>query len=307
MTLSSDSWRPDRKPLRSSGAYPLVLFFSGLLGGCNQITVAHMQPEVGANELVFILQERGIEAEKIRDEESRDLVFNINVPAGRSTEALRILQEFNLPRLDYPDTAKIFQESGMIPTSEHERAKREVGMAGDLANALRDIPGIIKAHVVVSIPREDPLRDLTEERPRPKAAVVIMYIPDAEGRPPMTQPEVQRFAQGRLPEVRATEIEVLLLSATASPDVPALQAGKEKVTIDRLPAIDPSRGCLEKDYFLGVEVCRGQKKRMFQLVIVAGLVAAILAVMAIIAVLRALRYRKDLTRLTAQFEKAKIS
>ena len=51
---------------------------------------------------------------------------------------------------------------------------------------------------------------------------------------------------------------------------------------------------------LGIDVCAAAKKSLITGIIIAIATAGLLSGMAVIAVLRAMRYRKDLTRLTAQ-------
>ncbi len=56
---------------------------------------------------------------------------------------------------------------------------------------------------------------------------------------------------------------------------------------------------------IGIDVCKGERTKVHTMLVLAVATAGILAGMVIFAVLRAMRYRKDLTRLTAQFEKVK--
>lgn len=273
-----------------------------LVGGaaCVQETIAHQQEERQANRILVLLRDAGIEARKVKDDESRDLRFNVTVAGGDAAPALSVLEKFNLPEKPRTGTAESFSGGGMIPTAEQERAKRIVGVEGDIVNSLRQIPRVISVEAAVSIPEEDPLRDATEERPRPKASVILVYLRDSSGTPPVSAEEVQRHVQAKLPEMKSSEVNVLLLPGGD----PMAGGGSELAENGAGPApppIDPSVGCPEKELVLGIEVCRGQRKKVLNYMIGAVVISGIMAGLAVVAILRALRYRRDLTRLTAQF------
>lgn len=218
------------------------------------------------------------------------------VPGEQAPTALAVLEEHNLPKSARPNTATMFQESGMIPTSEQERAKRVVGVEGDIVNSLRELPRVVSVEAAVSIPEVDPLRDVNEERPKPKASVIIVFRPDETKRPPITPEDVQKYVQAKLPELRMAGVSVLLIPLEM--DVGGSDAPNGTVK----SMIDPSRGCVEKENILDIDVCKGNKKKVIKIMLGALVVAGILATLVVIAVLRAMRYRKDLTRLTAQFQ-----
>lgn len=288
--------RPLGRPQALAALLPLM--FVGLVG-CAQETIAHQQVEREANRILVLLRQSNIEAQKLKDPEARELVFDVMVSQADAAAALSVLEAHDLPHTERVDTATMFQESSMIPTTEQERAKRVVGVEGDIVNALRKVPRVISVEAAVSIPPEDPLRDVTEERPKPKASVIVVYQADDTGTPPMSPEEVQQFVQAKLPELRTVGVNVLLLPAKEGTPMAAPGVnGSGSIA----PVIDPTKGCVEKERVIGIEVCKGDRRKVINLVIIAGIVAALLAALAVVAVLRAMSYRKDLTRLTAQFQ-----
>lgn len=277
----------------------LLPFMLAGLVGCAQETIAHQQPEREANRILVLLRQAGIDSNKMKDEEARELVFNVLVAQDDASRALGVLEAHDLPKTDRVDTATMFQESSMIPTTEQERAKRVVGVEGDIVNALRKVPRVISVEAAVSIPVEDPLRDVTEERPKPKASVIIVYRADDTGTSPMTPKEVQQFVQAKLPELRMEGVSVSLKPSRESEGG---GGGGPSGGGTVAPVIDPSKGCVNKERVIGIDVCKGDRRKVINLVIIAGIVAGLLAALSVIAVLRAMSYRKDLTRLTAQFQ-----
>lgn len=275
-------------------ALPLLL----MAASCAQETVAHQQQERSANYIKVLLARAGITAVKAKDETSRDLRFNVMVAVDQAVAALGVLEEHNLPETRKEDTEAMFKDGGMIPTNTQERAKREVGVTGDIVNSLRQVSRVVDVQAVVSIPEDNPLRDVNEAKPKPKASVIIEYLPDKDNRPPLSVEDVQRFAQAALPEMKATEVSVLLIPYKSSDKVVMGEAGSDGKP---MMAMVPENGC-EKDRVVGIEICTGSKQKMINMIIVVIVLAGMLSGMAVIAVFRALRYRKDLTRLTAQLQ-----
>ncbi len=276
-----------------------MLIGLALLSGCARETIAHQQVERSANRMLVLLKAEGLDAVKVKDEDSRELRFNVLVPQDQSAAALMVLEEHNLPETPRPDTAQMFESSGMIPTTEQQRAKRVVGIEGDLVNALRKVPRVIDVQVAVSIPEDNPLRDVNEARPRPKASVIVIYAADENDAPPMTSREFQQFVQAKLPELRASEVSVQLVRSPGSGSAGSGgTVGSDAAMVSDV--FDSARAC-EKEAVIGLMVCKGYRRSVINLVLGAVIVAGLLAGLAVVAVLRAMRYRKDLTRLTAQF------
>lgn len=299
--------RAQRPTGRGTGFVARNLAFALLLlAGCAEETIAHQQLERQANRILVLLRSSGIEAKKVRDEGSRDLRFNVTVAGGDSAPALVVLERYNLPEKSRTGTAESFGSGGMIPTAEQERAKRIVGVEGDIVNALRHIPRVVSVEAAVSIPEDDPLRSETEERPRPKASVMLVYLRDSSGTPPVSVEEVQRHVQAKLPELKSTEVNVLLLPSEdggGGGSLTGVEPGEDGGVA--APVIDPAIGCMERERVLGIDVCKGERTKIFNWMIGAITMSGIMAGLAVVAVLRALRYRRDLTRLTAQFQQVR--
>ena len=268
----------------------LMIVFLALLSACAQETIAHQQLERNANRILVLLGKSGIPADKIRDENSRDLRFNIVVAKAESQSALTILDRYNLPESPLEGTSAMFKEGGMIPTNTQERAKREVGVSGDIANGLRRIDRVVDVSALVSIPEDNPLRDVNEAKPKPKASVIISYLPDADNSPPVTVENVQSFVQAALPEMKSAEVSVQMIPVTS---------GGAAATADGSGGTTVVNGC-ENRKVIGIDVCSHHQSKLVNAMLLMVTLAALLAGLVILSVLKAMRYRKDLTRLTKQ-------
>lgn len=275
-----------------------LLAFGG--AGCARETVAHQQTEREANMILDLLVHSGIDdASKVRDETSRDLRFNVLVPKDLMQLAYSTLEAHNLPKTSADDTSAMFKEGGMIPTSEQQRAKREVGIRGDIINSLRSVPRVIDVKAAVTLPEDSPLRDVNEAKPRPKASVILVYLESGDKTPPISVEGVQRYVQGALPEIKSTEISVNMFPTGGAHEGGGKEGGAAT------PIVDPAKGCLERERVIGIDVCAGNKSKVQNLMLGSVVIAGLGSAMIIFITLRAMRYRKELTRLTAQFEKVK--
>jgi type III secretory pathway lipoprotein EscJ len=267
---------------------------------CNGELVAHQQPEQEANKIVVLLLEAGIDdAKSVKDEASRELRFNVEVPHGERGHALKVLSQYNLPKPPADDTNAVFKEGGLIPTNEQLRAKREVGIRGDIINSLSSIPRVIDVKAEVSIPEDNPLRDVNEAKPRPKASVLLLYLEDGDKAPPIGVEDVQKYVQAALPEIKSNEVAVNMFVAGN------IHGDKAGVGGGAALQINPEKGCVERERVIGIDVCSGNKSKVQQYMLYSVMSAGLLSGLVVISVLRAMKYRKDLTRLTAQFEKVK--
>jgi type III secretion system YscJ/HrcJ family lipoprotein len=266
---------------------------------CARETVAHQQSEADSNRMLVLLENEGIDAVKIKDEESRELAFNVQVPQEDKSRAYELLVKHNLPETKHKGTTEIYGEGDvMIPTAEQERAKLQAAIKGDIINSLRRVPRVIEATAMVSIPEDNPLRDVNEAKPKPKASVIISYLPDDKNLPPIAVEDVQRYVQAGLPELRSAEVSVQLIPMGSR----MMSGNGSSPSGVAMPAL--ANGC-EKVKVMGLDICTHHQKRLFNGLISVVVVVGIAAVMAVLAVLRALRYRRDLTRLTAQVAQLK--
>ena len=263
-----------------------------LLIGCTRYTVIHQQTERDANHIVRLLLDHGISADKTRDEKAKDLRFDVQVPQETKHDALTLLEHYKLPNPEATDSQDLIDGNGLIPTPEQQRLRQIVALRGDIINALRDLPHVVDVKVVASIPGDQPLpSDPTVEEPRPQVSIILVYQPDSRGNAPLTTEEIQRFAHAAASGIKPPEVDVKLIPMEFGAEPPS----------DRRPSIDSA--LCRKEQVVGMMVCEGARSDVVRLILGVLTISGVLAAMAMIAVLRALRYRKDLTRLTAEFQR----
>ena len=143
----------------------LLLFFClPLLVGCDsKKTIVNALDEKEANEIIVYLSLRGIDATKVKNNDAAGgggqpvLLWDISVPAERSTEAMSILNRAGLPRRRGQSLLGIFKNTGLVPTDLQEKIKYQAGLGEQIGSTIRKIDGVIDADVQISFPEEDPL------------------------------------------------------------------------------------------------------------------------------------------------------
>ena len=146
-----------------------LLFFVAGFWGCSQMPIYHDLTENDANEILVALQDRGIEAEKIREEKSQEVTWSVQVSNKDGALARKVLVENNLPRKKQLGFSGICKEKGLIPTPEEEKCRRILALKGEIINSLERIPGVIDADVVLNLPEISEFAAETQPAKKPTA------------------------------------------------------------------------------------------------------------------------------------------
>lgn len=184
---------------------PLLALF--LVTGCS-IELQHGLTEEDANEIYVLLSKNGINATKVAAGEGADMRFTIQVPKSDAAQAAELLRANSLPR-PMEKGFNHFAKGSMVPTAAEERAMMLKAIAGEVSNALNKVDGVLESNVIVNIPETN---DLTqpENKPMPSASVMIRYRPSLEGKPPVTEKDVQTFVSSAVQELKPDRVTVLL-------------------------------------------------------------------------------------------------
>jgi type III secretory pathway lipoprotein EscJ len=265
-----------------------ILCIALLPAGCARELVVHGQDEAGVNRVLQLLLCEDLDADKVPDDAQHEARYAVSVPKAERRRALEILAQHGLPETPRADTCKVYSGTSIIPSAEQERARRECALAGDIESKLKIIPRVTQVAAIASLAPPDPLRELNQPESKPKASVTVIYLPDAAANPPLSVEDVQRQVQAIHPDLVAREVAVKMIPYVAG--------------CARAMGVIAGGGC-EKVALLGMELCGEDRTRVQNLLIASALGAAVLAMMSLGAMLRALRYRRDLTRLTAELGK----
>ncbi len=190
-----------------------IAAFAALLSACS-VEVQHQLTEKEANEILVLLERRGIPTQKVKEEGGRELTWTIAVPKAHAATAALLLKENELPRPRSPGF-EIFNRGSLIPTATEERAMFLQALAGELSRTLSSVDGILDARVHINIPQSDDLSDKAA-RPEPSASVLIRYrvTPDAAKKAaPLTEEQIQSLVARAVQDLKPSAVSVVMTPA----------------------------------------------------------------------------------------------
>lgn len=140
----------------------LFLFVcTSLFSSCtSKSTIINSIPERQANEIVVLLNSKGIQAEKVSSPVSAvgggtaEKMWDIIVPANQITESLAFLNHAGLPRFKGTSLLDLFGAQGLVPSDMQDKIRYQEGLSEQLATTIRKMDGIIDADVQITFPQE---------------------------------------------------------------------------------------------------------------------------------------------------------
>lgn len=132
------------------------------LSACNsKSTIVNSVSERDANEIVVLLNSKGILAEKVAAPVSAVgatnavVVWDIVVPPNQITDALGVLNQSGLPRVKGTTLLDLFGNQGLVPSDMQDKIRYQEGLSEQLATTIRKMDGIMDANVQITFPTED--------------------------------------------------------------------------------------------------------------------------------------------------------
>jgi type III secretion protein J len=140
----------------------IILCFTLCLISCSsKSTIVNSVPEREANEIVVLLNSKGVLAEKTPSPvtavggTAATNMWDIVVPGNQITEALAILNQSGLPRVKGTSLLDLFGAQGLVPSDVQDKIRYQEGLSEQLANTIRKMDGIIDANVQITFPTEE--------------------------------------------------------------------------------------------------------------------------------------------------------
>lgn len=142
-----------------------------LLTACAKQELYSQLSERQANEMIAVLKQENIDAEK----QVRDGQFAIATAPGDFAKAVQVLSAKGYPKESYDSMGKVFKREGFVSSPLEERARLLHAMSQEISNTLTNIDGVITARVHLVVPEKNPLADKAQPA---AAAVFIKHRPD---------------------------------------------------------------------------------------------------------------------------------
>ena len=146
-------------------AAPLLLV---LLTACSQQELYGQLSERQANEMVAVLRNAGMEAQKTPSRDGK--AFVVSTSTHDFSHAVEVLHAGGFPRDTFDTLGQVFKKEGFVSSPTEERARFTHALSQELSNTLSNIDGVVQARVHVSVPERNPLAD----KPTPATASVFI-------------------------------------------------------------------------------------------------------------------------------------
>ncbi len=168
--------------------------------------------EFEANEILVVLEAKGIQATKVKLE-GRVVTYAVTVTESDERGAMRILVANKLPKRRPTGLAEVYPagSGGLIPTRSEEKAKFLMALQGEVERKLQRLPGIQSAHVTIVQPDKDIVRDLDTPPPPATASVAIVFnAQDDRGSSLISQDDVQRLVAASVEDLKPQNVAVVM-------------------------------------------------------------------------------------------------
>lgn len=150
-----------------AGAFAMLA--AGLLAACaGQDVYANLQ-EAEANDMVAVLMNAGIQADKKIGEKEN---WSISVASGDFARAVEVLRANGLPREKFETLGTVFKKEGFTSSPLAEHARLIYGLSQELSNTISQIDGVVQARVHLTLPEADPLSRVVQPS---SASVFVKY------------------------------------------------------------------------------------------------------------------------------------
>ncbi|MBJ7264073.1 MAG: type III secretion inner membrane ring lipoprotein SctJ [Burkholderiaceae bacterium] len=184
-----------------------ALLLVGLTACGSNVMLFSASTEAEANEVLSVLLDAGIKAEKLTGKEGVAVLVN----APQVARALDILRSQGLPRERFDGMGQIFRKEGLVSSPLEERARYIYALSQELTNTLSQMDGVLAARVHVVLPE----RGGVGETAMPSTAAVFLkhqvgYTLDA------LQPQIRKLVTHAIPGLTEDRVSIVLVSAQPS-------------------------------------------------------------------------------------------
>lgn len=184
----------------------LVAFVS-----CGGIALYQNLQEEDANEMLVLLNENNIKANKKKEVRQNETFYSVVVGDKDLSRARELLMQHNLPRRRELGLTGVYKDKGLIPTPDEQKARYLLALKGEIINSLERIPDVVDADVVLNVPTKNEFASAEEKaKQRPTASVIIKLKPSETGEPSLTEAKVQEFVANSIEGLSPRDVTVVL-------------------------------------------------------------------------------------------------
>ncbi|MCQ8239619.1 type III secretion system inner membrane ring lipoprotein SctJ [Rhizosaccharibacter radicis] len=171
-------------------------------------------PEQEANEMIALLMQRNIQAEKVVAKDGTDTIM---VDKSRFADAVTTLRDAGFPRKNFESMGDVFKAGGLVASPMQERARFLYALSQELSGTISQIDGVLSARVSVVLPEDD----ILDRNPTPSSASVFVRY-DAASNVDKLVPQIKMLVADSVQGLSYDKVSVVLVPA-ARPVPPPLR------------------------------------------------------------------------------------
>ncbi|MBA3710928.1 MAG: hypothetical protein H0W76_00585 [Pyrinomonadaceae bacterium] len=184
--------RPTRTNIWLLLAVVLLAACSGAACRGNSVSVATVQSENDAIEILDLLRENNIVADKVPAGEEgikgwSIIVHNSSLNNDSTSRAIRVMQDNGLPRPTDKGLEDAGKDNSIVKSESAQKAQRMKEQKTEIERQLRALPGVTRANVNIAIAKDIDL----SINPSPPSASVLLVM--KQQIPELTEAKVQRM------------------------------------------------------------------------------------------------------------------
>lgn len=275
--------------------FTVALFMSS----CGRIDLYSGLSEEDANEILVLLFENNVKADKKKAVVQNETTYSVSVREGDMAKARSLLLQHNLPRRKVPGLGETYGKPSMIPTPDEQQARFMLAMKGEIINSLKRVPQVIDADVVLNVPKKDEFATPEQQRlQRPTASVVIRVKPSAEGLETVTEPKIQQFVANSVEGLNPRDVTVIISYLPTEERM--LRPGDVRTLPTQAPGLPPPTASAGQtpgqmsDELAGLRLDAESKARLKVYLLVFFVVLMVLSSALIVAIFQVSRMRRTL-------------
>ncbi len=206
-----------------------LLLLCGMLtlAGCKTELYSSL-PEQEANEMIALLMQRNIVADKVMAKDGSDTVM---VDKSRFAEAVDTLRNAGFPRKTFESMGDVFKSGGLVASPMQERARFLYALGQELSATISQIDGILSARVAVVLPEND----ILDRSPTPSSASVFVRY-EAGSNVDHLVPQIKMLVADSVQGLAYDKVSVILVPAVRPVLPPVAVASGSGVLVDILAA-----------------------------------------------------------------------
>lgn len=190
----------------------LFLLFSFLFfTSCGQEVLYNNLNQEDANKVMVLLEQHGIHPSLDSEVKQNETFWTIKIASADVARARELIVTSQVITPKAPSLQDVYQTKGggsWIKTPAEERARYLLALKGEVVNALRRLPEVIDADVVLNIPETAKLG--SKEASRPTASVIIKSQKPKAGESGLSEVTIQQWVANTVEGLAARDVVVMI-------------------------------------------------------------------------------------------------